>query len=177
MGEGMKVVELTDLGRLKERDLLWFGEETYAIRRHKSMTISFPLNEVKDELRDFRSPDDDKAVGVFNSFFSHGESDSDNKLSDPSKEDGHEGQLTEDGRPFESSDSRFREDMEVFFSGTVGSFRSGTKGPEFLVARGTPDDFGDEPGMLCDGHMFNEAIVVDEEGTTIGIFSKFFVLR
>jgi hypothetical protein len=54
MGEGMKVVELTDLGRLKERDLLWFGKETYAIRRHKSMTISFPLNEVKDELRDLR---------------------------------------------------------------------------------------------------------------------------
>ena len=169
MGEGMKVVELTDLGRLKERDLLWFGEETYAIRRHKSMTISFPLNEVKDEIRDFRSPDDDKAVGVFNSFFSHGESDSDNKLSDPSEEDGHEGQLTEDGRPFESSDSGVREDMEVFFSGTVGSFRSGTKGPEFLIARGSPDDFGDESGMLFDGHMFNEAMVIDEERAGLGV--------
>ena len=54
---------MADLGRLKGRDLLWFAEEIYTIRRHRSMTISFPLNEVKDELRNFRSPDDDKAVG------------------------------------------------------------------------------------------------------------------
>ena len=91
MGEGMKVVELTDLGRLKERDLLWFGEETYAIRRHKSMTISFPLNEVKDELRDLRSPDDGKAIRVFDSFFSHAESDFNDKLSDPFEEDCDQG--------------------------------------------------------------------------------------
>ena len=173
----MKGVELADLGRLKERDPLWFGEEIYAIRRHRSMTISFPLNEVKDELRDFRSPDDDKAVRVFNSFFSHGESDFDNELSDPSEEDGHEGQLTEDSSPFETSDSGFREDIEVFFSGTIGSFRSGTKGPEFLVARGSAqlhseDDFGDESGMLFDGHMLNEAMVIDEEGA--GLSRVFF---
>ena len=99
------MVKLADLGRLKGTDPLWFVEEIYTIRRHKSMTISFPLNEVKDELRDYRSPDDDKAEGVFNSFFSHGESDFDDEPSDPSEEDGHEGQLTEDGRPFESSDS------------------------------------------------------------------------
>ena len=134
------------------------------------MTISFPLNEVKDELRDYRSPDNDKAVGVFNSFFSHGESDFDNKLSGPSEEDGHEGQLTEDRSPFETSDSRFREDMEVFFSGTVGSFRSGTKGPEFLIARGCADDFGDESGMLFNGHMLNEPMVIDEEGTGLSVF-------
>jgi hypothetical protein len=102
------------------------------------MTTSFPLDKVKDKIWDFRSPDNNKAVKVFNSFFSHGESDSDNKLSDPSEEDGHEGQLTEDGRLFESSDSGVREDMEVFFSGAIGSFRSGTKGPEFLIARGFP---------------------------------------
>jgi hypothetical protein len=166
----MELVKLTDLRRLKERDPLWFGEETYAIRRHRSMTISFPLNEVKDELRDLRSPDDDKAVRVFNSFFSHGESDFDDEPSDPSKKDSHEGQLTEDGRPFETPDSGFRKDMEVFFSGTVGSFRSGTKGPEFLIARGSPDDFGDESGMLFDGHMFNEAMVIDEESAGLRVF-------
>ena len=44
------------------------------------MTPSLPLNEVKDELRDLRAPDDDKAVRVFNSFFSHGEGDLNNKL-------------------------------------------------------------------------------------------------
>ena len=111
MGEGMKVVELTDLGRLKERDLLWFGEETYAIRRHKSMTISFPLNEVKDELRDFRSPDDDKAVGVFNSFFSHGKGDLDDKLCNPLKEDSYQGELAQDGGSFQSPDSGFVKDV------------------------------------------------------------------
>jgi len=166
----MKVEKLADLGWLKGTDSLWFGEEIYTISRHRFMTISFPLNEVKDELRNFRSPDDDKAVGVFNSFFSHGESDFDNKVSGPFEEDGHEGQLTEDRSPFETSDSRFREDIEVFFSGTVGSFRSGTKGPEFLIARGSADDFGDESGMLFDGHMLNEPMVIDEEGTGLRVF-------
>jgi len=166
----MKGVKLADLWRLKGTDPLWVVEGIYTIRRHKSMTISFPLNEIKDELRDFRSPDDDKAVGVFNSFFSHGESDFDNKLSGPFEEDGHEGQLTEDLSPFETSDSRFREDIEVFFSGTVGSFRSGTKGPKFLIARGSADDFGDESGMLFDGHMLNEPMVIDEEGTGLRVF-------
>ena len=166
----MKAVKLADLWRLKGTDPLWFVEGIYTIRRHKSMTISFPLNEIKDELRDFRSPDDDKAVGVFNSFFSHGESDFDNKLSGPSEEDSHESQLTEDRSPFETSDSRFREDIEVFFSGAVGSFRSGTKGPEFLIARGSADDFGDESGMLFDGHMLNESVVIDKERTGLRVF-------
>ncbi len=37
------------------------------------MTISFPLDKVNDELRDFRSKDEDKATRGFGSFFSHGE--------------------------------------------------------------------------------------------------------
>jgi len=44
------------------------------------MTPSFPLNKVKDEFRDLRSPDDDKAARVFDSFFSHGEGDLDDEL-------------------------------------------------------------------------------------------------
>ena len=75
------------------------------------MTPSLPLNEVKDELRDLRAPDDDKAVRVFNSFFSHGEGDLNNKLSDPFEEDRHEGQVTEDGGSFQSPDSGFVKDV------------------------------------------------------------------
>jgi len=47
----MKAVKLADLWRLKGREPLWFVEEIYTIRRHKSMTISLPLNEVKNEFR------------------------------------------------------------------------------------------------------------------------------
>jgi len=134
------------------------------------MTWLLPPNKVKDELRDFRSRDDNKAVRVFDSFLSHGKSDVDNEVSDPFEKDGHEGQLTKDSSPFDASDSGFREDIEVFFCGTVGSLRSGTKGSEFLVARGSADRFEDESGMLVDGHMFNEPMVIDKEGTGLGVF-------
>ena len=181
IGEGMKEVEFSGLERLKEKDLLGFGEEIDAIRRYRPMTTSFPLNEVKDELRDFRSPDDDKAVRVFGSFFSHGESDfpachckaragRDNKLGYTFEEDRHQGQLTEDGGPFETSDFWFQEDLEVFFSGAIDSFGSGSEGSELLVARGTSDDFSDEPGVLFSGHMFDEAVVVHKVGAGLRIF-------
>ncbi len=41
---------------------------------------------------------------------------------------------------------------------------------------GGPDDLGDEWGMLFDRHVFNEAVVVDEEGAALGVLSDFFVL-
>ena len=107
----MEEVEFSGLERLKGKDLLRVSEEIDAIRRSIPMTPSFPLNEVKDELRDLWSPDDDKAARVFNSFFSHGESDPDNKLKDPFEEDRHQGQLTEDGSPFETSDFWFIKDL------------------------------------------------------------------
>ena len=44
-----------------------------------------------------------------------------------------------------------------------------------MVAWGAPDDFGDESGMLFDGHMFNEAVVVDEERAGVGVFFEFLV--
>ena len=37
IGEGMKGVGFSDLGRLKERDLLWFGKEIDAIRRYRPL--------------------------------------------------------------------------------------------------------------------------------------------
>ena len=83
----MKEVEFTGLDRLKERGPLRFSEEINAIRRCRSMTTSFPLNEVHDKFRDIRSPDDNKAVRVFDSFFSHGESDLDDKVCDPLEKD------------------------------------------------------------------------------------------
>ena len=110
IGEGMEEVELSGLERLKGKDLLRVSEEIDAIRRSIPMTPSFPLNEVKDELRDFRPRDDNKTVRVFDSFLSHGESDPDNKLKDPFEENCHQGQLTEDGSPFETSDSWFIKD-------------------------------------------------------------------
>ena len=120
--KGMRGVEFSRLGRLKGKDLLRVSEEIYAIRRYRPMTTSFPLNKVDDELRDPGFPDNDKAIWVFDSFFSHGGGDLDDKLGDPFEEDRHQGQLTEDRAPFESSGSRFKEDIEVFFSGTIDSF-------------------------------------------------------
>ncbi len=89
IGEGMEGVDFSDLDRLKGKDLLRVSKEIDAIRRYRPMPTSFPLNKVDDELRDLGSPDNDKAVRVFNSFFSHGEGDLDNELSDPFKEDRH----------------------------------------------------------------------------------------
>ena len=80
IGEGVKEVEFAGLERLKEKDPLRFGEEINAIRRYRPMTPSLPLNEIKDELRDLRSLDGDKAARVFDSFFSHGEGDLDDEL-------------------------------------------------------------------------------------------------
>jgi len=37
------------------------------------MTTSFSLNKVDDELRNLGSPDNDRAIWVFDSFFSHDE--------------------------------------------------------------------------------------------------------
>ena len=45
-----------------------------------------------------------------------------------------------------------------------------------MVTRGSPDDFGDEPGMLFDGHVFDEAVVVDEERAGLGVFSELHLL-
>ena len=90
-GEEMRGLEFTGLDRLKEKNPLRFGEEIYAIRRYRPMAPSLPLNEVKDELRDLRSPDDGKAIRVFDSFFSHAESDFNDKLSDPFEEDCDQG--------------------------------------------------------------------------------------
>jgi len=119
------------------------------------MTPSFPLNKVKDKLWDFRSPDDDKAVRVFNSFLSYSEGDLNNKLSDPFEEDRHEGQLTKDGGTFETSHPWFVESLQIIFGRTVQSFGGRSERSEFLVARGASDDFSDESGMLFDGHMLN----------------------
>jgi hypothetical protein len=133
------------------------------------MTISFPLNEVKDELRDYRSPDDDKAEGVFNSFFSHGESDFDDELRDSFEKDGDQGKLSENGCMFDASDSWFIKDLQIIFSCAIDPFRSGSKRSEFLVTRGSTDDFSDESGMLTDGHMLNESVVIDKERTGLRV--------
>jgi hypothetical protein len=173
----MKGVEFSDLDWLKEKDLLRLSEEIDAIRQYRPMTTSFPLNKVDDELGDFGSPDDDKAVRVFGSFFSYGGSDLDNELSDTFEEDRHQGQLSEDSRSFEASDSGFKEDFEVFFGGAIGSFGGGSERSELLVAWGSPDDFSDQEGMLFDRHMLNEAVVIDEEKAALRVGSEFFVLR
>ena len=60
---------------LKKEISSGLGEEIDTVRGNRPMTPSLPLSEVKDEFRDLRSLDDDKAARVLNSFLSHGESD------------------------------------------------------------------------------------------------------
>ena len=92
---------------LKKEISSGFSEEIDTVRRNRPMTSSLPLNEVKDELGDPRSLDDDKAARVFGSFFPHGESNFDDKPSDSFKEDRDQGKLSEDTRSFASSDFWF----------------------------------------------------------------------
>ena len=132
------------------------------------MPPSFPLNEVKDEFGDLRPPDEDKAARVFDSFFSHGESDLDDETSDPFKEDRDEGELAENGGSLQSSDFGFMEDLQILFGSAIQPFRSRSKGSEGLESWGAPDDFSNESGILFDRHMFDEAVVIDKEGTKIG---------
>jgi hypothetical protein len=134
------------------------------------LTLSFPPNKVNDELRDLWSPNGNEAIWIFDSFFSHREGDLDDKLRDSFEKDGHQGELSEDSGSLPSSDSWFIKDLQIIFCCAIQPFRSRSKGSEFLVARGSMDDFGDESGMLSDGHMLNESVVIDEEGTGIGVF-------
>jgi len=96
---------------LKKEISSGFGEEIDTIRRYRPMTPSLPLNEVKDEFRDLRSPDDDKATRVFDSFFSHGKGDLDDKLCNPLEEDSYQSELSQDGGSFQSPDPWFVKDL------------------------------------------------------------------
>ena len=62
---------------------------------------------------------------------------------------------------------RFNKDTEIIFCSGVGSFRSGTKRFDFLMAVGSPDDFGDESGEFLDGHVLGESMVVDPVWTIV----------
>jgi hypothetical protein len=57
----------------------------------------------------------------------------------------------------------------MIFSFAIQPFRGGAEGSEFLVARSSSDDFRDEPAMLLNGHVLNEAMVIDEEGTGLRV--------
>jgi hypothetical protein len=69
------------------------------------MNLGFQLGE------DLRSSDDDEAIRVFDSFFSHGKSDLDDKLYNPLEEDSYQGELSQDGGSFQSLDSWFVKDL------------------------------------------------------------------
>ena len=92
---------------LKKEISSGFGEEIDTVRRYRPMLPLLPLNEVKNEFRDLRSLDDDKAARVFGSFFSHGESNFNDKPSDSFKEDRDQGKLSENPRSFPSPDFWF----------------------------------------------------------------------
>jgi len=169
-GEGIRGVELAGLSWLKEKDPLRVGEEICAIRQYSPLTPSFPPNKVNDELRDLRSPNGNEAIWIFDSFFSHRESDFDDELRDSFEKDCHQGKLSENGGMFDASDSWFIKDLQIIFSCAIQPFRSRSKRSEFLVTRGSTDDFSDESGMLSDGHMLNESVVIDEEGTGLRVF-------
>ena len=161
---------------LKKEISSGLGEEIDTVRRNRPMTTSLPLNEVKDEFRDLRSLDDDKAARVFDSFLSHGESDLYDEVCDPFEEDRDEGELAENGGSFQSPDFGFVKDLQILFSSAIQPFGSGTKRSEFLVARGATDNLSNQSGMLLDGHMLNESVVIDEERTALGVFSELLIL-
>ncbi len=133
------------------------------------MTLSFPPNKVNDELRDLWSRNGNEAIWIFDSFFSHREGDLDDKLRDSFEKDCHQGELSEDSGSLPSSDFWFIKDPQIIFSCAIQPFGSRAEGSEFLIARGSTDDFGDESGMLFDGHMLDESVVINEEGTGIGV--------
>jgi len=155
---------------LKKEISSGFGEEIDTVRRYRPIPPSLPLNEVKDEFRDLRSLDDDKAARVFGSFFSHGESDLDDEVCDPFEEDRDEGELAENGSSFQSSDPGFVKDLQILFSSAIQPFGSGSEGSEVLIAWSSSDDLCNESGMLFDGHIFNESVVIDEERAGLGVF-------
>lgn len=106
----------------KEKGLLGVVEEVSEIRWDGPRRVSFPLDEVHDELGDFGTGDEDEAMGIKDSFFSDCEGDLDDKLGHSFEENSHQGKLSEDGGSFEASDSWFTEDIQVLFGGAVGSF-------------------------------------------------------
>ena len=88
-------------------------------------------------------------------------------MSDPFEQDRDEGELAEDGSSFQSSDSWFVKDLQILFSSAIEPLGSRANRSEFLVAWGATDHLSNQPGMLLDGHMFNESVVIDEERTRI----------
>ena len=55
--------------------------------------------------------------------------------------------------------------------GEIGFFDSeGCHGFQLVELTARRDDFSNQSGILFDGHMFNEAVVIDKEGTGLGVF-------
>jgi hypothetical protein len=88
---------------------------------------------------------------------------------DSFEEDRDEGELAENGSSCQSPDFWFTKDLQILFGSAIEPLGSRAKRSEFLVARGATDYFSNKPGMLLDGNMFNESVVIDEEGTGVGV--------
>jgi hypothetical protein len=93
-----------------------------SIRRERLISASFSLDKIHDELWDFRSPNEDEARGVFDSFFSDSEGDFYNEIGDAFKKDNHHGELCQDACPLYASDLGFTECFKIFFGGAISSF-------------------------------------------------------
>ena len=63
----------------------------------------------------------------------------------------------------------FNKDTEIILYSGVGSFGSGTKRFEFLMAVGSSDDLGDQPGEFLDGHVLGESMVVNPVRALMGV--------
>lgn len=63
----------------------------------------------------------------------------------------------------------FEKNTEILFGCGVGSFGSGTKGLDFLMAVDSPEDLVDEPGEFVDGHVLAESVVVDPVWAITGV--------
>ena len=122
-----------------------------------------PLNEVPEEPGDLW-PGDVEPSGrssVLGLKLSEAECGLDDKEGDLFEQNNDDGHLGEDSCAGKASNFWFCEDTEVLLGRGVGPLGSGSKGLELLVALGSADDLGDEPGVGLDRHVFCEAVVVD----------------
>jgi len=94
------IVSIPDTIRHQELERKLFLKKTYCEVLHLKLRAIIARERLQNEFRDLRSPDNDKAARVFNSFFSHGESDLDDEVCDPFEEDRDEGELAENGGSF-----------------------------------------------------------------------------
>ena len=94
-------------------------------------------------------------------FLSQPQGDFDDEAANPFQQDGNGSQLGENRRMLVAADFRFDEDVKIFFGSRICSFGGRSQSFEFLMALGSPDNLGNQPWKLDDGHMLAESVIVN----------------